>query len=311
MAAPEQPDCFAVLRLNPFLGVAEVVDIGVARALSVDGVTWQIQVRTERPIRSWGSLGLTTRARRYYRFGYWSQAHGLARSPVNPELDVNSMLTAWRQLSTVLPGCLSRLPFPLADRYERWLLDRERRPLALLASVVEGRHLAQTVAAQWRVATPVEGGFDAGIGEQQGPPDVGNWPPHWGGELLEKRVREAACTCQWILRGGDGRGSAVDSATGRAVADDDWDKAMFPQLTVRECWRDCDVESLVAQWVAWLAPRLLTLQELDDQTRARLESAACARPLLVEDLYRLYPRIIDQETVNSARVEARLRRAAG
>jgi len=103
----------------------------------------------------------------------------------------------------------------------------------------------------------------------------------------------------------------VESATGRAVADDDWDKSVFPQATVRECWGDRDVESLVAQWGAWLAPRLLTLQELDDQTRARLESAACGRPLLVEDLYRLYPRIIDRETVNSARFEARLRQAAG
>jgi hypothetical protein len=33
--------------------------------------------------------------------------------------------------------------------------------------------------------------------------------------------------------------------------------------------------------------------------------------MLVEDQYRLYPRIIDPETVNSARVEARLRQAAG
>jgi hypothetical protein len=221
------------------------------------------------------------------------------------------MLTAWKQLSAVLPDCLSRLPFPLADRYERWLLDHERRPLALLARVVEGRRFGQTVPLQWRVAMPVERGFDAATGKHQGSPDVGSRPPHWGSELLEKRVREAGRTCQWILRGDDGRGSAVESATGRAVADDDWDKSAFPQLTVRECWGDCDVESLLAQWVAWLAPRLLTLQELDDQTHARLESAACVRPLLVEDLYRLYPRIIDQETVNSARVEGRLHQAAG
>jgi hypothetical protein len=311
LAAPEQPHCFAVRRLNPFLGVAEVVDIGHARALSVDGVAWQIQIRTERPARSWGTLGLATRVRRYYRFGYWSQADGLARTPVNPELDLSFLLTAWEQLSGVLPGCLQRLPFPLEDRYECWLLDHDRRPLALLSSAVDGRYLRETPPSQWRVTTPLERGFEAGALAQQAPPDADTRHRQQHAERLEKQVRDAAGPCQWILRGGDGNGSAVEAVTASLVSGDAWAKSLFPQLTVREVWGDCDAESLVAEWVGWLAPRLLTLQDLDDATRARLERAACARAMLVEDQYRLYPRIIDPETVNSARVEARLRQAAG
>ena len=311
MAAPEQPHCFAVRRLNPFLGVAEVVDIGHARALSVDGVAWQIQIRSERPARSWGTLGLATRARRYYRFGYWSQADGLARTPVNPELDISFLLTAWEQLSGVLPGCLHGLPFSLEDRYECWLLDHERRPLALLASVVDARYLRETPSSQWRVTTPLERGFETGVFAHKGPPDADTRRSVRHAERLEKQVRDAAGSCQWILRGGDGNGSAVEAATTRLVSGDAWDKSLFPQLTVREVWGDGNAESLVAEWVGWRAPRLLTLQDIDDATRARLERAACARAMLVEDQYRLYPRIIDPETVNSARVEARLRQAAG
>ena len=311
MATPEQPHCFAVRRLDPFLGVAVVVDIGHARALSVDGVAWQIQVRTERPARSWGSLGLATRARRYYRFGYWSQADGLARTPVNPELDISFLLTAWEHLCGVLPACLQQLPFPLEDRYECWLLDHDRQPLALLSSVVDGRYLRETPPSQWRVTTPLERGFETGTLAREAPPDAETRRRLRHAERLEKQVREAAGPCQWILRGEDGSGSAVASASVRIVSGDAWNKSDFPQLTVREVWGDCDAESLVAEWVEWLAPRLLTLQDLDDATRARLERAACARAMLVEDQYRLYPRIIDPETVNSARVEARLRQAAG
>jgi len=56
-------------------------------------------------------------------------------------------------------------------------------------------------------------------------------------------------------------------------------------------------------------PLLLTLPDLDRDTRARLERAAVKRPTLVADLFRLYPEVVDADIVTRARVEARLRRA--
>jgi len=308
--APEQPHCFAVRRLNPFRGVVEAVDAGHARAVSVDGLIWQIQIRTKRPVRSWGSLGVATQAHRYHRFGSWSEADGLMRTPVNPELDIHLMLTAWEPLSAVLPVCLKRLPFPLEDRFECWLLDRHRQPLALLASVAEERHLQVATPSRWRAATPGERGFGARDRMQPSPLDTDVQRRRRHAELLEKQVREAAGPSRWFLRDGDGNGSAIESVTGRVDSGDIRDKSVFPQLTVREVWNDSAAGALVAEWVKWLAPWLLTLQNLDDAIRARLEPAACARVMQVENQYRHYPRIIDPQSVNSARVEAQLRQAA-
>jgi hypothetical protein len=84
----------------------------------------------------------------------------------------------------------------------------------------------------------------------------------------------------------------------------------FPELLIRETWPSPDDEALVADYIAWCAPRLLALEGLSDRTRARLERLACSQPLLVDTLYRLYPRVVDRTLLDRARVEARLRRAS-
>ena len=66
---------------------------------------------------------------------------------------------------------------------------------------------------------------------------------------------------------------------------------------------------MVKDYVDWLAPRLLTLTNLPDGTRRRLEHAARGQALAVENHYPLYPKVIDQSLIDEARVEARIRRA--
>jgi len=55
----------------------------------------------------------------------------------------------------------------------------------------------------------------------------------------------------------------------------------------------------------------LTLPSLDDALRRQLEGQAVHRALLVDAIWRIYPKMLDQDLVNRARVEARLRRAGG
>ncbi len=50
-----QPDCYSIRRLAPFLGMTEVIDTGEARAVSVDGLNWQIQVRCQGARRQMGA----------------------------------------------------------------------------------------------------------------------------------------------------------------------------------------------------------------------------------------------------------------
>lgn len=45
--------------------------------------------------------------------------------------------------------------------------------------------------------------------------------------------------------------------------------------------------------------------------RRKLEEQAVRRTLLVDAIWRLYPKMLDRDLINRARVEARLRRASG
>jgi len=51
----------------------------------------------------------------------------------------------------------------------------------------------------------------------------------------------------------------------------------------------------------------LLLPALDPATRAAFEQHARVQPLKLAQQYRLYPRIIDRQTIDAARVEARIR----
>jgi hypothetical protein len=66
---------------------------------------------------------------------------------------------------------------------------------------------------------------------------------------------------------------------------------------------------MVADYIAWLSPYLLTLPDLSDETRRNLEVSAMRHALVVDDLWRLYPRVLDPGLLAQARVEAKLRRA--
>ena len=48
--------CYALRRLNPFLGVVQVVETPSGRASSSNGLVWDVQILTEGPA-DWGSLG--------------------------------------------------------------------------------------------------------------------------------------------------------------------------------------------------------------------------------------------------------------
>jgi len=50
---------YAVRRVNPFLGVLQVIETPGGRAISSNGVVWEIELRTERS-GMWGSPNRNT-----------------------------------------------------------------------------------------------------------------------------------------------------------------------------------------------------------------------------------------------------------
>jgi hypothetical protein len=288
-------DRYAVRRLNPFAGVVQVVAGDNARAISLDGRAWEIQVLAEAPNDCWGSLSAHHGALRFFRFGIWTGAHGLRKVPVNPIMDIGAMLDASAPLIDALAEPATRPPFDLADTLELWLPDHRRQPLALLATATPGEPLAALQQTRW-CAAPLH---DRNLGRER----AGGESP--AADELEVMVRRnAAGAARWFRR------TAPGSGPGRATDGDNQEPVpahAFPKLPVRDHWPGEAEQALVDRWIRRAAPRLLCLPYLDDTTRARLEPLAREQAVDVDMLWRLYPRLLDDGFVKAARIEARLR----
>ena len=84
---------------------------------------------------------------------------------------------------------------------------------------------------------------------------------------------------------------------------------IFPQLLLTENWQDQLQQQRAQTYFEWCAPLLLTLPELSYQRRQKLELIAAAQPQRVEKCWRVYPEIINQQQLNTTRVQASLEKS--
>jgi len=282
---------YAIRRVNPFLGVMQVVETAGGRALSTNGVSWSVELQVERRA-GWGSLNRNNYESAYCMYGMWSAAEGLVCLPLSPLLDTAELRQQADWLIERVAECSGQLPFPLQDDRELWLFDdREQRPLALLATAVAATANADSRPRRWS-ACPGNGGLP---GQQAFP----------AAECLQQRVRQRAGAnpvSHWIERDSEGGGRIDD---GEAVLD----AALFPVLLLREDWASRADRELVADYLHWIAPALLTLQHLQDADRRRLEPMLSAQSASIEHHWRLFPKVIDPGVVNAARTINRLQRS--
>lgn len=294
---------YAVRRLNPFGGVVQVVGGDAARAISMDGARWEIQVLAEAPNDCWGSLNRRASRVQFFRFGVWSANEGLSRVPINPIMDVGAMIEEADELIAALSRQVEALPFPLTDDLELWQLDHIGRPMALLMSAVEGEDLESLAPRHWSAA-PLH---DRNLGRER---REGENPV---ADDLERLVRRTAGSGRrsWFRREAPGEGDGVPlSGDGRGSADR-LPAAAFPELPLCNHWEKAADQALVARWISWAAPRLLCLPYLAAGTCRELEAIARQSAAAIADLWRLYPASVDRELVKTARVETQLRKAAG
>lgn len=278
----------AVRRLNPFRGIACVVEGAAARATSTDGINWELQVLAERPA-GWGSLNAGRTEARYCRYGVWSAPEGLARYPVSADLDRERMHAAAKGLMEALSAAAGGCDAEASDSCEGWLLDAEsRKPLALLAAVATPAAIPQHVGSRWRAA-PADAGSLAGFGRERA-------------EAIERLVARRAGAVAWFERAADGSGRKVGAGATAILP-----AGAFPELLLSETWPAADRE-LASAYFDWLAPRLLMLP-LAAVTRARLEAAASVRAAEVARFFHLFPAVIDSVLMNSLRVQARLQQS--
>jgi len=310
------PRFFGLRRLSPFRGTMQVVELADARAFSLDGIGWTIQLLSEDPVREtvWGNIGPASSERRYFTYARWAGAGKLARVPIDPSLGDQSRHPGLAPLLAALDA-LPTLPFPPEDGLELWLLDKdEGLPLALVQSA-RGAELPTAKGSQsWRALPVEERDFHSPRLMQQAPEDriAQDRSRHRG--HLEKLIARTAgqpAQLQWFWRdpegGGEGRGGVHlgGICEQRALPAD-----VFPELLVRERWPQENDRVLVGDYLRWLAPLLLTLPHLRRGTRERLELAASRRATVLYQYRKLIPEIANVEVVRPALVEAVIRRSA-
>ena len=295
---------YSLRQLSPFQGLVHIASLPQVRAISNDGVFWQIQVSVENQQHKMG-LQQPGLPRRFVLWGVWSKQFGLKSMPLDPMLDVPNDELVEQQLVPALAFSLQQLPFAPRDHYELWILDnQDNSPVALLATRTDAYSIEQIKTLHWKASTNSQRNFISARSHTTVEPLL----------KLERLIADHTCCpirSQWFLRDTNGDGTGMTGQNlDKHLIDRILKKNQFPELLIRESWPHDDDRLLAEDYQNWLAPRLLTLHHLLPATRARLELAAQAYATETAQLLHLYPEIIDQKIINRILVEARLRAAA-
>ncbi len=274
--------------LPPFSGVVQIAESERARALSFDGINWEIQYfaasaqSNDPPVREKGYA----LDRSFFKVAKLAN-HQLTPYVLPACLDSAEVADCITELSEFLSA--ARLPFPAADVFEYWLLDgRDESPLALIFSCCEEAQMSTYPAQSEWTALPHSKMKIENTADEQ---DRGAAPVnHRFQSLVANRA------------GNKPRGAWFNRSDDETTA--------FPGLLVRENWQHDADHDLCQRYLLRKAPRLLMLQGLLPEDRERLEIAARKHPFEVEQYFPLYPEINDQRLMAAIRVEARLRRNA-
>ena len=282
---------YAIRRVNPFLGVLQVIETDGGRAVSSNGVVWEIELRTERS-GMWGSLNQHVKEAVYYRFGLWSAEEGLVNRPLAPHLDRDPLTIQCDILIKCIEERLQYMPFRLIDNRELWLFDKDRQqPLALLASQKQGDKPLSPEPKYWKSCLGANG-----VASQYRYPQA---------TQLEKLVERSASTNifkYWINREADGSGTLEHN--GQTIREND-----LPCFLLSESWSNDEALSLVNDYIAWIAPSLLSLQHLGEAERDRLESHLNVQAVSIEHHWHLYPDVVDEKKLKAARVQCRMQKS--
>jgi hypothetical protein len=281
--------CYAVRRVNPFRGAMQVVEAEEGRALSCNGIVWEILVRATQG-NTMDRLGGDNK-KTYYRFGMWSMDDGLMKrsnSPVADE-DYFKLATKCDTLIEYVQAHLQQLPFKLEDNLELWLFDKDdQQPLALLSSLAHGASLPKPEPKYWSACLGANGS-----------PSQRRFPQ---ARDLETQVKQRAgfnINTYWIKRLAGGEG--VIEKSDRSISAD-----QFPVLLLDENWENDEEQQRVREYIKWISPSLLTLQHLDKDTRVRLENNLNVQAVSIEHHWHLFPEIIDQKLLKAARVQSKI-----
>lgn len=303
-----QLEYYSQRQLNPFRGIVNIVKYQSAEAVSTDGLVWDIFVSNDL-LRE----GLEPNIRIQtsdIRYGKWSLERGLKRGPLYPSDDFKYLEHQGAVALEHVQKLYAEVPFPLSDIFELWLLDQQNMPLALIESAVHHEDLETERNIAWRAGNLCKTSFTSSVLPHL---SSGKFSSHNAAEYLTGYINSRTATppsAQWFKRGnsGNARGLAGINLAAELAARILPHEA-FPVLLLNRSHHDAAHRQLIDDFLNWQAPWLLLLPTLDPDTRVLYEKSARKQALIVDQQYKLYPEIIDKSAINTARVEAMLRRS--
>ncbi|MFW2374322.1 MAG: hypothetical protein ACN4GM_14445 [Gammaproteobacteria bacterium] len=300
----ESSQHYSIRQLSPFKGSIHIVSLPYARALTNDGINWQIQVSCEVHQQQWNINNDPGIQRRYIFYGFWTESGGISRIPLDPSLDVPDESYVEELLVGAIQLALPELPFTAADHYELWLLDNcHNLPIALLRSATDPHQLDQIDIHRWRASDQAGHNFNPQQAACNTDPVL----------KLQSLINDDTCCpprAQWFLRENDGSGLGLQGQNlDSALVHRRLIRQQFPELLIKENWQEPFSRMLAEDYHHWLSPSLLTLSHISLATRQRLEDAAVNRALDVSRRYKLYPTITRSAWLNRILVETKLRKS--
>lgn len=296
--------CYAQRLLNPFRGIINVIEYEGAEAVTMDGVFWDIYVRNAELVKDFENADRVQTSD--IRYGSWSVAEGLKRGPIQPSEDFKRMEQQGYVVYEHLLKHHREVPFAFADHYELWLLDKSQQPLALLNSTTKLPDFEIKPDLLWRGGYLCQHTFMPAALEyiNTSIDNAADYLTHYINSCAQQPPQ-----AQWFLRH-HGCGTALHNINlPSEFATRELPQAAFPHLLVSTANHDEYHQPLIDAFLLWQAPRLLLLQHLLPDIRARYEALARQQALLVEKHWHLYPEVVDKTQISAARVEAQLRKA--
>lgn len=247
----------------------------------MDGDMWEFHFLYENPQ---SGPGTDHHKRRFMRVAAINQTQlqKISQQDDSEESDVDARIV---ELAKFIIA--STFPFPPLDKFEYWLLDpSDGTPLVMIFSCMEEEQKASYPARIGWTALPASAMPVAKTEEEKenGVPPVNS--------RLESLVTERV--------GYDPKGKWFNRL--------EEDPKRFPPLLIKEEWPDEEQTELCQRYIQRQAARLLMLHDLETEDRRRLEIAAKEHIFELERFYPFYPGVVDEHLMNSALVEARLRR---
>jgi hypothetical protein len=297
--------CYSQRLLNPFRGAVNIIRYKSAEAVTSDGINWDIYVSNDSlldGLEQGKSVQISD-----IRYGRWSLGEGLTRGPIYPSDEFFKLEEMGAVVYQHLLKVHDQTPFPFSDSIELWLLDKQDMPLALLNAVVDEKDIDDYQLLDWRAGRRCRETFKP---ESAGAIAAGSAGS--AADVLIEYINNCAGSppsAQWFARKEDGSATAMHGhnidpgLTGRVL-----DCSSFPEHFIAISHDDETYSLLAQEFIEWQSPWLLLLDTLSVEQRRHFEQCARKQALVVDQQYLLYPEVVDESVIRTARVEAKLRK---